>query len=161
MAGLREQIIGRHWAPCPRRIKFTVGQWPVPPAFADAIENFPGRFDLIPSDEQRGIARNYVQQKALISFGRVSAELRVIAEVHADRPHLDARAGNFAIEAQVYSLFGLEPQSERVGIEFCAALRRKQNVRRGPKLDPHLARAQRQSLARPKIKWDAGPAPVI
>ena len=161
VAALREQIVRGDRPPGAGGIKFAIRQRFAFPAFADRIHDLPRGFDFVAADEQRGVADHRFEQQPFVSLGRVSAEFGVVAEMHAHRAHFQAGAGNLAVEAQVNAFVRLQAQRDRVGIEVLAALRGEQDVRRGPKLNAHFARAQRQVFAGAQIKRHAGPAPVV
>src|SRR5688572_18881225 len=160
MARLGEQIVGRDRPPRSRRIKLSIAQRFLCPTFADRINDLPGGLDFIAADKKRRVAGHHIQQQSLIRFRRVGAELGVVIEMHADRAHLDARARNFSVEAEVNSFVRLKAQREGIGVKAGAALRGEQDVGGGAKLDAHLARAERQRFAGAEIEGHAGPAPI-
>src|SRR4051794_11844417 len=108
MAALGEQVVGGYGSPCAGSVEFAIGERFVVPGFADAVHNLPGGFDFIAADEERGIAEHGFEQQTLVSLGRVSAEFRIVAEMHSDGANFEARAGNFAVEMQGDAFVGLK-----------------------------------------------------
>ena len=161
MAGLGEEVFSRDRSPRAGGIKFPVAERFAFPAFANGIDDAPGSFNFIATDEKCGIAGKRFEQEPFVGFGGVGSEFAVVAEMHSDRTNLQARAGNFAIETKGYALVGLQAQCDGVGIECLAALRREKDVRGVAKLHTHFAGAERKRFAGAEIKWNAGPAPVI
>src|SRR5438046_1546571 len=101
MICVREKVVRRDRPPSARRIKFAICQRFVTPGSADRIDNSPGRLYLVAANEERCITSHDVQKEPLISLWGVSAEFRIVAKIHPDRPHLDAGPGNFPIESKV------------------------------------------------------------
>ena len=98
VAALRKQIVGGDRPPGSGGVKFAVRHRFVLPPSADGIHDAPSRFDFIAADKQSGIASHGFEQQPLVSLRRVSAELAVIAERHADGSHTRADAGDFLAE---------------------------------------------------------------
>ena len=161
VAGLGEEVFGGDRAPGAGGIEFAVGEGFAFPTFADGIDNAPRGFDFVAADEEGGVTGKGFEKEAFVGFGCVCAELAVVAEMHAHRADLQARAGNFAVEAQGDSFVGLEPQRDGVGVEFLSALGGEKDVRGVAELDADFAGAQGKRFAGAQIKRDAGPAPII
>src|ERR1051325_10276037 len=107
VASLGEQLVRRHRAPGAGRVEFLRVERAAGPGLADGIDNAPGGLDLVAPDEEGGVAGDGLQQQTLVGFGRVGAELGVVAEVHPHRSYLHAGAGYLAVEAKGDSFVGL------------------------------------------------------
>src|ERR1035441_7814394 len=161
VAGLSQQIVRRYRPPCARRIKLTIGQRFACPRFPNAIHNLPCGLDLVPADEERGVAGHGFEQEAFVSLGGVGAELSVVTEMHAHGANLSAGTGHFAVKPKGNAFVRLETEGQGIWIELFPALGGEEYVRGGPELNSHLAGAQRQILARAQEKRPPRPAPVV
>src|SRR5438477_7400861 len=156
-----QQFIRSFWSPPSREIEFLLGQFEAAPCFADRIDYCPCSLHFVAANEKRSIAGERFQQQPFISLWRISAELRIIAEVHADGTQLQTGSRNLAIETERDSFVRLQSNRDGVGVELWPTLGGEQHVGRGPKLHSHFAGAEREAFACAQIKRHARPAPVI
>ena len=161
MAALGQQFIRRDRTPTADRIKLLRRQWRTRPAGADGIDDAPGGFHFVAPDEKGRVPANCFEQEPLVSLGRVGAEFGIIAEVHSHRSQPHAGARNFPVEAKRNSFVWLQSQGDGIGVEFRPALRREQNIRRRPELDPDFAGAERKIFSGAQVERHARPAPII
>src|SRR5690349_3133920 len=127
VAVLEKEIVSGHWTPSARGVEFAIGKRLSFPRFADGVHDLPRGFHFIATDEKGSIARHRFEEEAFVGFRGISTEFRIITEMHADGAHFQARARNFAVEAEGNAFVGLEAQSECIRIEFLATLRGKED----------------------------------
>src|ERR1035438_8704033 len=69
VASLGQQIVRGHRPPRARRVEFAVGQGFAFPRLANAIHDLPRGFDLVPANEERGVARPGCVDRGVRSMG--------------------------------------------------------------------------------------------
>ncbi len=131
------------------------------------VDHRPCSLDFIASREQRRIAEQYVEQKCLISRGRISAKCLVVRKIHVHRRYLEfwrelvCGSRRLYVEAQGNSFVGLHSHHQHARPFFFELRLVEEENRRGSKLNHYLRHAIRQPLSRSQIEGNVSPSPVV
>src|SRR6266850_3933526 len=153
-----EQKIGFPWSPAPRSILWHGGALGGAPDVEDGIHQRPSRLHAIAAIEERGIAAHTVVQECRVGATRPLSKSFAIAEIHGDvsNAHFGSRA--LCPKRNGNAFVRLDIQDQAVGLNLFLT---KNDVRGAVELDHDLGGALGETLARSKIKRDAGPAPIV
>src|SRR6476620_1117514 len=88
------------------------------PIVQRGIQYLPGQFDLLVDREERGFAKQYVEDQPFVGLGRLLGERRTVGEVHADVADLHGVARHLRSKPQRDALVGLHPDHQRILAEL-------------------------------------------
>src|SRR5690348_16333185 len=131
------------------------------PHFLDRLNHTPGGLNHIRPLKKRLITDHAVMQQALISGSRRSMELAGVIELHVDLANIHERSGNLCTHLDGDALIWLNVDQQFIRVQIFHACVAKENERRSSKVDGDLRGSLREAFACAKVKWDAGPTPVV
>lgn len=132
------------------------------PVLDDRVDETPCPMNPIGARKQGLIALHRIVQQPLIgTWGFINTKGVVVTKGHGDGSKANVRPGLLGHKGVNNALVRLQPEGENVAIKRFSVVEREHEMRRWLELDGHFRQLLGQAFAGAKIKWYAGPAPVV